>query len=197
MITKTCNRCEKEFEVRYPSWANRLYCSRACYQPGGENRACIECGTEFYVSPYRMTKRASQAQFCSKECLGKANGIRFTGIEKGATKRATSTPTVQDVAWAAGIFEGEGHARLSNNSANVRIGQKDAWLVERLAALFGGTIRFPREGALSKINGRVYPNEQKYWDLTGSRARGFLMTIYKFLSPRRQAQARNALGIAS
>ena len=105
------------------------------------------------------------------------------GREGLDTKKATEKPTIQDIAWAAGIYEGEGHSvKNGKNSTTVVITQKDRWLLDRLQKLFGGSV-FNRYGRIHK------------WQINGARARGFLMTIYKFLSPRRQFQAQLALGI--
>ena len=88
----------------------------------------------------------------------------------------TLTPGVFDIVWAAGIYEGEGSCDgggTYKDSAVVTIGQKDPWLIYKLNRLFGGKV--------SKRKTNIY-----IWRLCGSRARGFLMTIYKFLSPIRQ-----------
>jgi hypothetical protein len=95
---------------------------------------------------------------------------------------ATEHPGSLDIAWAAGIYEGEGWVQL-NNTTRAAVGQKDVWLLERLKALFGGSI-------YSAGNGREH-----VWAISGSRARGFLFTIYCFLSPRRREQVRKALRV--
>lgn len=96
-------------------------------------------------------------------------------------------PTSLDIAWAAGIFEGEGHCYWqivkTSGTQRVRVGQKDSWILYKLKDLFGGSVR---------------TNNNKWglwyvWDLNGSRARGFLMTIYKFLFPQRKEQVFNTL----
>ena len=99
----------------------------------------------------------------------------------------TESPSVKDIAWAAGVFEGEGTCRdqMGNGSPQLSVAQKDAWLTARLRALFGGSNK-----QYVGSNGYVY---WKWW-LTGPRARGFLMTIYVMCSPRRQLQIRQALG---
>jgi hypothetical protein len=82
-----------------------------------------------------------------------------------------------DIAWAAGIYEGEGNARKHRRiGSQVRISQKDPWILIRLKKMFGGSIL--------KTNIGIH-----VLGLHGARARGFLMTIYKFLSPRRKMQA--------
>lgn len=94
--------------------------------------------------------------------------------------------TSQQIAWAAGIYEGEGFASIptrSNRSERVEVTQKDRWLVDELQRLFGGTVRSQRQ------------KEGSYWHWTlfGPRARGFLMTIYSFLSPRRRVHIQTVL----
>lgn len=98
---------------------------------------------------------------------------------------ATEHPTVKDIIWAAGVFEGEGNS--TDWKAGVSIGQKDRWILDKFRALFGGAV-----GERHKL----YKGEDyKYycWHASGARARGFLMTVYQFLSPRRQEQVRSYL----
>lgn len=88
-----------------------------------------------------------------------------------------------DLIWAAGFYEGDGCAYGARGYAQVQVTQKDPWVLERLKALFGGSIS--SSGASSAY---------WQWCLFGARARGFLMSIYELLSPRRQEQIRKALG---
>ncbi len=81
-----------------------------------------------------------------------------------------------DIAWAAGIYEGEGHF----TGHNVRVVQKDSWLVYELQKKFGGSVKQYTRSTDGK--------EYHYWSLNGQNARGFLLTIFTFLSPRRKAQ---------
>jgi hypothetical protein len=64
----------------------------------------------------------------------------------------------------------------------VAVAQKDTWILERLKALFGGTIGSTNPGMSA-------------WQIHGARARGFLFTIYSLLSPRRKVQVRKALDV--
>lgn len=61
--------------------------------------------------------------------------------------------------------------------------------LERLLSLFGGNIYTKK---------RVRPREQQLytWAVTGSRARGLMMTMYVLLSQRRRAQVLTALTAA-
>lgn len=93
---------------------------------------------------------------------------------------AIISPTPLDLAWASGIFEGEGSA-VADKTQRVTVPQKDRWLCDRFKRFFGGSV--------------VARRNLHEWRAYGARARGFLMTIYKFLSPRRKAQVRRALGL--
>ena len=54
-------------------------------------------------------------------------------------------------------------------------------MCDRLRTLFGGSIH-------ERTNGDGFS-----WHIHGARARGFLMTVFTFLSPHRRAQVRKAL----
>lgn len=89
---------------------------------------------------------------------------------------ATKHPTTQDIIWAAAIFEGEGHFNV--NGCQVLIGQKEPWLTDKLKDLFGGNVyALTRQASYT-------------WGISGPRARGFVMTIYQFLSPHKQLPIR-------
>lgn len=110
------------------------------------------------------------------------------------TIRALEHPTLRDIAWAAGIYEGEGTAaKNGKSSTSVSVKQKDDWILRRFQKLFGGRVcerTYVRRGY-----GKDKTGTNSTWVISGARARGFLMTIYTFLSPRRKAQAKRALGI--
>lgn len=105
---------------------------------------------------------------------------------------AKGHPTVQDICWVAGIYEGEGSCERSTNSEVVGIGQKDRWILDKIQYLFGGTVA--RREKHHIYNDKDYTMHN--WTVCGPRARGFLMTIYKFMSPRRQEQIRKAMALA-
>lgn len=95
----------------------------------------------------------------------------------------TLQPTILDIAWAAGIYEGEGTYGKNNG---ICISQKDPWILYRLRALFGGTV-----AAKSPYVTNFGVDQEMYrWTLYGPRARGFVYTIFTFLSPRRRSQIR-------
>jgi hypothetical protein len=94
-----------------------------------------------------------------------------------------------DIAWAAGVYEGEGTVRSRHKrTIEMSVAQKDVWLLERLRDLFGGTIYQSKSQ-----NSRGTKYTIAFWNLYGTRARGFLMTIYSFLSPRRRDKIREVL----
>ena len=90
-------------------------------------------------------------------------------------------PTSLDIAWAAGVYEGEGCAS-GKGPGTIMVTQQDTWILERLKALFGGSF-------YKTYNGSGCTN----WVLCGARARGFALTIYAYLSPRRREQIRGFL----
>ena len=92
-----------------------------------------------------------------------------------------------DIAWAAGIYEGEGDVSQTQKLFRIAVNQKDPWILHRLRTLFGGSVK--------KYVTRGYLKHCEFyrWCLHGPRARGFAMTIWHFLSPRRKGQIRPGL----
>jgi hypothetical protein len=96
---------------------------------------------------------------------------------------ATKVPTAIDIAWSAGIFEGEGHPRRTRKRGlEVGVTQKDPEILYRLREWFGGSVAFARCSTIPA-------DQQVYrWSLCGDRARLFLSIVYHFLSARRKYQ---------
>ena len=159
-------------------------------------RDCKICGSRFNL----MSNRSHRPQrYCSQLCAARApkNYATLCSPKKPGAKlgkdwnknpklRPTLHPTIRDITWAAGIYEGEGSLAVpphSPNGVQINVGQKDSWLPYRLRDLFGGSV-LERQ-----------MNDQPFfeWKVSGARARGFLMTIYTFMSPRRQDQIGAAL----
>lgn len=93
---------------------------------------------------------------------------------------ATKIPTAIDIAWAAGIYEGEGSCRNAGKSKRgfmVSVAQKDPELLYRLREWFGGNVK---------------PLGAKYdccvWDVCGDRARIFIALVYDYMTVRRKSQ---------
>lgn len=89
-----------------------------------------------------------------------------------------------DIAFAAGYYEGEGWCQMTSSSEAASIGQKDREKLEWLKERFGGSI--------SKVM-QPKGNDFYAWHVYGANARGFLMTIFTFLSQRRKEQVKDAL----
>lgn len=112
------------------------------------------------------------------------------GFESPTMPKTQKSPSLQEISWAAGVFEGDGSCCRTNSSEMVTVNQVDSWLPYKFQELFGGTV-FQREnsGSARHFDARaIY-----FWRIYGSRARGFLMTVYSFLSPRRRQQIKRAL----
>ena len=98
---------------------------------------------------------------------------------------AVRRPTAIEIAWAAGIYEGEGCCVTGGgkkNSFYASVSQKDPECLYQMRDLFGGRIaKYDR-----KFNGKVCPIH--HWVVCGDRGRTFLGAIYPFLTSRRKAQ---------
>lgn len=100
---------------------------------------------------------------------------------------AIKKPTAIDVAWAAGIYEGEGtcvKAGHDGKSFSVLIVQKDPELLYRIKDWFGGRLTLCKNGPREDRN----KFQAYHWVVCGDRARVFLGCIYPFLTARRKAQ---------
>ena len=87
-----------------------------------------------------------------------------------------------DLAWAAGIFEGGGCINTKAKAATqVTVTQRDTYILYKLQELFGGYVYIPK------------PPHCALWQTTGARARGFIFTVFSWLSPRRRKQIRKEL----
>ena len=142
------------------------YTERLCYQ---NDLICKGCKQSF-----RGRKRR---KYCTHLCALKS------GVKRGWSKpgrEAILSPSINEIYWAAGVYEGEGSGRLHGRSF-ATISQKDRWLLDKIKDLFGGVIKYRERAGASKK-----PIFQ--WSITGSRSRGFLLTILVLLSPKRQFQ---------
>ncbi len=102
---------------------------------------------------------------------------------------ALTHPSTLAIAWMAGIIEGEGYMQYKNYTTRIEVGQKDDWIIWKLQELLGGTVGSYRNKKTQKDYWR--------WTASGSRARGIIMTLFIFFSPRRKLQALLALGRTS
>ena len=102
----------------------------------------------------------------------------------------TKTPTSMDIAWAAGIYEGEGScARGGNGSKSfvVSVSQKDPEMLYRLRDFFGGSVK-EYDNNFGTVASKNQPFTIYAWRVCGNRARVFLAVIYSWLTARRKSQ---------
>lgn len=95
-----------------------------------------------------------------------------------------------DIAWLAGVVEGEGWIGVVSHShplPRMSVDQIDPWLPNRIREKFGGNVR---SNAVTSAGNRIYR-----WDASGARARGILLSIYTLLSPKKQERIRAALDV--
>jgi hypothetical protein len=103
---------------------------------------------------------------------------------------AKFTPNDLDIAWAAGVYEGEGSCVRSGHgkrSFSISIAQKDPEMLYRLRDFFGGTVKEYENSRGTNKNG-YKPFMIFAWRVCGDRARIFLAVIYSYLTQRRQHQ---------
>jgi hypothetical protein len=163
-------------------------------------RCRCECGRESTVLGYSLNhgrtkscgcgvggRKNISAEGAARQSLALQRGVRTCSTRVNALAAPTVRPGLRDIAWAAGLYEGEGSCSRSGSGRRswagmtVRVSQKDVECLLRLRDLFGGRVGREHAGAHN-------------WSLCGARARGFILTIYAFLTMRRKAQVRRAIG---
>jgi len=97
------------------------------------------------------------------------------------TKSAGSRP--DHTQFSISFKDAGGSVGAAARNFNVEITQKDNWMPEKLYRLFGGRLHW-----VNKQYGPI-----RSWVVSGTRALGFLQTIFSFLSPRRRAQIVTAM----
>lgn len=113
---------------------------------------------------------------------GKNPKSLFTGKFRNSPP-ANNKPSKIDLVWLSALFEGEGHIQLSGQ---MFVTQCDEWVTNKFKKFLGGTI--------TKVNPRGLSRKISYrWYVSGSRARGIMLTFYSFLSPRLQNRIRDTL----
>ncbi len=171
MKIKVCAQCGNQFRKK-----SRRFCSRSCwdaFHDAGVMVVCKNCGKAFRTVKNRLQNGGGK--FCSVACFNQA--------PRQGTKLPTKIPTKEEIAWAAGIYEGEGSAGGPGPTPEIRIPQKDhqkdQWVLRRLLQWFGGNIyaKYTEPGI-------------HIWRVGGPRARNFINCIWPHLSPRRREQIR-------
>lgn len=110
---------------------------------------------------------------------------RNYGVVHRTTVKATCSPDIIRLAWIAGFLEGEGcfYGTSKGTSHSIVAVQKDPESLMFLQQYLGGSVN------------KISTNERDYWRwlVSGSRARGIMMTIYLMMSVRRREQIVGAL----
>lgn len=112
-------------------------------------------------------------------------------VHQNGGEPAAQRPTIRDLEWAAGFYEGEGSCSCGNRPGDgfqVTMHQNNVEPLKRFYSIFGGREPYVSRAALGNRQ------SQHRWYASGSRARGIVLTLYPLLSARRQAQIRVALG---
>ena len=94
-----------------------------------------------------------------------------------------------DIAWIAGLLEGEGSFSILKGSPIVQMQSTDRDVIERAAGILG--IKF--HDTPCKPRGPDYYKPVWKIALSGTRAIAWMMTIYQFLGERRQEKVRGII----
>lgn len=136
--------------------------------------------------------------YCSRSCsasaMGKRSSGRPIGYEHRSTPKAVESPSKTDLGWIAGFLEGEGSfSRTTRNKGGgsterVTARQKDSEPLLKLQRLLGGNVAkvvYHTPSNLISMNGKC---DMPMWDwsVSGSRARGVMMTLFALMSQRRR-----------
>lgn len=152
-----------------------------------ELQSCRRCQRAQPLDHFQRLPRGRR-RVCNR-CRATPTVYRTNRVTVMTAPTRTISPTLADLAWAAGIWEGEGSVIFTNDHFRIEVAQKDRWILDRLRAWFGGHVYVRKE----HYKGGRYVLHK--WYLNGARARGFAFTIFSWLSPRRREQIRRALGV--
>jgi hypothetical protein len=94
--------------------------------------------------------------------------------------------TTKDLAWLAGLLEGEGSFTDSRGSVSIQVTMTDSDIIERAAAILGVDTRksWQPKGNRKRVYGCY---------VLGPRAVGWMMTLYQFFGERRQRRIREII----
>lgn len=97
------------------------------------------------------------------------------------------TVSVSDIAWLAGFLEGEGAFVLTSKvQPMITVSQKDREPLDKLVSMVGGKVKKKCSQGYKK--GWIYNVE-----IASRRAAGIMMTIFSFMSKRRQVKIMEIL----
>lgn len=95
--------------------------------------------------------------------------------------------SVKDIAWLAGIIEGEGWFCMQNNSPTLGLNMSDFDVVHRAADIMGAKTRTDNPGR------RAGYKRQLRITVCGSQAAAWCMTLYPLMGVRRRAKMREVI----
>lgn len=98
--------------------------------------------------------------------------------------------TIKDIAWLAGLLEGEASFMLRRGNAKIGIQMTDRDVVERAANLLGVTIGLHSR----QPKGKTTYLPVFHLAVHGIKAIAWMMTLYTFMGERRQAKIAQILG---
>lgn len=103
-------------------------------------------------------------------------------------EKAKVPPTLLEIAWIAGIIEGEGciWGGPDKSATEISVMQKEPWILKKLQKFIGGSLgTVSKQGALKRTYWR--------WRVSGTRARGLGFTVFSFLSPHKRDQVKRLI----
>jgi len=96
---------------------------------------------------------------------------------------------IKDICWLAGLLEGEGCFIISKNKTpRIQLGMCDLDVVEHAAKLLGGVTIYTAKTIVDRKTFYVL-------QLGGSKAIGWMMTIYQFMGERRKTKIKEILSV--
>lgn len=115
----------------------------------------------------------------------------MSDIDEIVTHPPRAPRTIRDIAWVAGIVEGEG-CLFYRNGVSLRVAMTDKDVIEKFADIVGGNVR---GGNISPS--RLGHPRKPYWHVTlyGKHAVAWMMTIYTLLGSRRQKKAEELIAL--
>lgn len=96
--------------------------------------------------------------------------------------------TIKQIAWVAGILEGEGYFGYSGNTPRITVGMTDEDTIDKVSNIIGGS-------RYTEIPKDIRTNNKTVFlaAVAGDTAIQWMMTIYSLMSSRRQAKIREIL----
>lgn len=167
----------------------------------GISRECKKCHEIRAIesfSPYGNTADNTRRRTC-RVCRGQKELPKFRQLSPEELKPVKS-PSTLDIAWAAGIYEGEGNCTPiiykdghRKPSLRVSVCQKSPEILYKLRDMFGGSV-YERQGIKTKASKSGF-TDICTWYVYADRAYGIALTLFSFLSCRRREQIKKALEV--